>query len=363
MRFSRRIRQYWPITILTVAFVVGLPFAGQRPILTERSIYYDSKDLRASPVRGSLNHRFNGGLPFYGFESISLESPSFRSWWDGRLAATKLNELNANTISVGAVWRDLPAFAKQLAELRVIGVRIIAQVTDVPDWVDVKGVNGGRPQAVPGSFSVERATKILAEAKKSGIERAVDFVLIGGDAMAFATYEQRKRMYELAKESFPSLPILRRYNEETLQNAEGLQSMHPMGGIWDDYRFGENECDLAVVAIERLSPPKGRLSIASLLERVTRSVSLLKTRNFDIGVIVSAEIARMSHWHKGPVEWSPRELNQFASAILTGQAVDGLLIRGMGLDPYDLGSPSSAAHRTAFRLAAPMVTSRDPASF
>ncbi|MBI3544602.1 MAG: hypothetical protein HY075_15130 [Deltaproteobacteria bacterium] len=364
------------MSIVTVAVVLGLPFltghGEKRPGLagiTGRAggLSTDSDSLVVEALSKRAGYtRPVGLLPIYGFDGIALETPVFKSWWDGRasIAAGKLHEINANTVVLGQIWKDSIRFHDTVARMHGAGVKVIIQVTDVPDWVDLRDDASGRPQPVPNTFVSGRAAHVLAEARNQGVGTFADFILIGGDATTYASQLQRQKMYQITKQYFPNTPIVRRYGME-LDKAEAMLSQpHPMGGNWEDYRFGADECDIALVTVGR-GVDEGRVGVRvkAALEQLNHIVSIVKSRHNEAGIIVTAQLAdeKLLNNNKTAM-WSSKELDQFVSAMLTSTEVDGLLLKGLGLYSYDLGNPEFEAQRTAFRDAAPRVSPTEAVS-
>ncbi|MBI3557514.1 MAG: hypothetical protein HY074_14725 [Deltaproteobacteria bacterium] len=310
--------------------------------------------------------RPDGMLPLYGFDGVVLNTPIFKSWWDGNavVAGAKLKELHANTVVLGQIWKDSNHFHDNVARMHGAGMKIIVQVTDAQDWVDLREDATGKLQPLPFTFVSGRATHVLAEAKAQSVGRFADYILIGGDTQSFANQLQRQKMYQVTKQYFPDTPIVRRYNADIMR-AEGMQGKsHPMGGVWDDYRFGPDECDIALVSVGRgVDEGRAGVRVAGVLEQLNHIVSIVKSRHNDAGIIVTAQLGdeRLLNNNKGGM-WSSKEIDQFVSAILTSAAVDGLVLKGLGQYTYDLGHPDFVAQRQAFRDAAPSLSPTEAAS-
>lgn len=377
MSLPRHIRQYWPLTIVTIAVVSGLPLltsqGEHRPGLvgiTGRTggLSADADDLlsESSRKRQSGYTRPAGMLPFYGFDNLTLATPIFKSWWDGRssVAGSKLKELNANTVILGPIWKDSLKFHDMVARFHGSGVKIIVQVTDVEDWVDLRDDGTGRFAPVPNTFVSGRAAHTLTEAKNQGVGRFADFILVGGDAMSYANQLQRQKMYEVVKQYFPNTPIVRRYGVD-LERAESMTGKpHPMGGTWDGYCFGPDEVDIALVTIGR-GVDEGRVGVRvnAALEQLNHVVSIVKSRHNDAAVIVTSAMSDDGLMNNSRMAmWSSKEIDQFVSAMLTSAGVDGLLMRGLGQFAYDIGAPEFVAQRQAFKDAAPVVNEQQQAA-
>lgn len=372
MGISKEIRQYWPLVIVTFAFIWGLPYltghGERRPGLAGitrgvSSLSQDNEFAELAAKKYQVGYtRPANLLPFYGFDELSLNSPVFQSWWDGKaaIAGAKLKELNANTAVLGEIWKDSLRFHDTVARMHGNGVKIIVQVTEPQDWVELAEDPSGRLQPIPSTFVTNRASSVLAQARNQGVGHFADFILIGGDAMSFANQVQRQKMYQLTKQYFPNTPIVRRYGTN-LERAEGLQAKpHPMGGTWDEYAFGADECDIAIVTVGR-GVDEGRVGVkvSSVLEQLNHIVSIVKSRQNEASIIVTAEFGDAGLLSNTKTAmWSPKEIDQYVTAILTSAAVDGLLLKGLGHFAFDLGHPDFSAQREAFRDAAP---ARSPA--
>lgn len=342
MRFSKNASQYWSLFVVTVAVCMAVPFTQNR------SDRY-SRDLSPEPQEKAGS----GGrlLPFFGFDGLPLapSATTLKSWWDARQAVPKLRELNANTVIIRAVWNDSQKqFEKTVTELREAGIKVVVEVSDAHDWLEGK------------HFTVKKATRLLAQARNQGLDQLADMIIIEGDAISFANQTQRQRMYGLAKEYFPNTPIVRRYGP-SIEWAEAMHGKpHPLGGTWETYRFGPGECDVSLISVGRgVSDERSGVQISGVIEQLNQLVALVKSRDSDVSVLVAAQFGESQKLDTSrDAMWSPRELDQFVSAVLTSAEVDGLLFRGLGNFRFDLAYPDFRAHRAAFRGAAPMAPGR-----
>lgn len=321
MRSSKDSSQYWSLTIVTVAICLALPFSRT-----------PQREATPNPVAGYT--RPAGTLPYFGFDSPA--------------STDKLRDLGANTVIIGPLWTESQQqFEQTMQKLKSEGLRVIVQVTDTHDWL------AGR------AFVTKKAGRLLAQARNQGVGQLADMILIEGDAVGFASQLERQQAYRLAKEYFPNTPVVRRY-EQSIIWAESLHGKtHPMGGTWDDYRFGPDECDVALVGASRgVGEGKAGVKINEALEQLNQLVALIKSRQPEVAVLVAAQFGDAKALEtRRDAMWSAKEIEQFISAILTSPEVDGLLFRGLGSYRYDLAHHDFAAQRLAFKQSAPVTQS------
>lgn len=326
MRLSKNAGHYWSLTVVTVAVCMAVPFTQ-----TQQSNSFSTQSTHEYRA-GAGYSRPAGSLPFYGFDNPNNSQ------------IDKLDELNANTIIVGSLWNESQQkFEQTMRKLKGAGLRVIVQVTDTHDWLD--GTD----------FVIKRATRLLAQARNQGVGQLADMIIIEGDAIGFANQLQRQQAYRLAKEYFPNTPVVRRYGQ-SIEWAEAMHGKpHPMGGAWDDYRFGPDECDVALINVGRgVDDNAVGVRIAGVLDQLNHLVALVKSRQPEVAIIVGAQFAPSSLLEsKRSAMWSPKEIDQFVSAILTSVEVEGLLFQGLGSYRYDLANAEFSSQRLAFRQAAP----------
>jgi hypothetical protein len=239
MRFNRRVNQYWPITVLAGALVLGIPLLGIR-----------------AEIQGTA------ALVPRGFQEAALITVELPTLAEHDLPDTQaLAFVHATIVPFNQL-----SVAKKLKQA---GQRIGVRLTEKALWT-------------AGSYSAAKAAHIFAVAKRAGIEKVADFIVIGAageDVLSIARQAERRKMYELAKQYFANTPVAHSYGPMMLRAEDAFSQAHPAGGLWTDYRFGPDECDVAVVDIPSVSVAR--------LDQLAAEVSLLRSRSPGVQVLVS----------------------------------------------------------------------------
>jgi hypothetical protein len=254
--------------------------------------------------------------------------------------------------------------ATRLRELRAMGVNMIVATGDGTDVLDAlpEGI-----LAVPGCGLLKRDEWVRDGRLNEGQARArlahfatrfakhprVYGVCISHEVTEFANHEQRRRMYQLAKEFFPEKKVIQYYGR--LWDKENAKKQR----VYEYGKDGEIETDVLFVSLPavkkaRFDPSTERLDAA--LEGAARTPGIplwgQTSINADHKYVDGPGSMRSGWGEKG--ENMPRWVERVLAASRTDAAgkpvrFTGFFWRSFGRFPYDLAYPDFAAHRAQVR--------------